>query len=112
MKPARPLPRLRHDNWPEAWGFLEGSIPLTISNRCECDLGVGLRIGTLGRDFVVPSQRSMTVRVPAGRYDIYYRLHNQPQALYRGESFHLRFASTMFISPIGLGNGKAIERIR
>lgn len=97
---SRPLPRLRHDNWPEVWFLLrKGPLRFTVVNRTETDIGVGLRSGAGGNDFRVPAFGQWTASVPFGDYDIFFRRYDDPKSLYRGKEFTLNDDRTIYLSP-------------
>jgi hypothetical protein len=103
------VPPLRADNWPEAWGLIDtGKVRLTFVNRAPFELGVGLRQGAAGRDFVVPPGGRRLLTVPPGSYEVYYRLYNQPGSLFHAtEPLAAHDALTITYTP---GSGRAAGR--
>lgn len=84
-----PAPNRR---WPRLRTRLTGDNEVRIVNNNEFGITVGLRLrgaAGQGRDFKVPANDSAAVTLPDGRYDIYFVMANQPDALYQGDSFSL-----------------------
>ena len=75
--------------WPRALGALDGGMEVRVKNPNNFQVRVGLRAGGKGKDFVVSPNGTETVRVPNGRYDIYFHYSSDPEGLYQGDSFTL-----------------------
>ena len=60
-----------------------------VKNPNDFKVRVGLRSGGMGKDFLVDANASQSVRVPNGRYAIYFHYSTDPEGLYQGDSFTL-----------------------
>jgi hypothetical protein len=76
-------------NWPKYSGELNGGMEVRVKNPNEFGVKVGLRSAGKGKDFVVDANGIQSVRVPNGRYDIYFQYSTDPDGLYQGDSFTL-----------------------
>lgn len=77
-------------NWPKYSDELLGSMEVRVKNPNEFKVRVGLRSDTKGRDFIVAPNGTESVRVPNGRYDIYFQYSSDADGLYQGDSFTLK----------------------
>ena len=68
---------------------LKGSNEVRVRNPNDFSVNVGVRSGDGGKDFQVPSNGTVSVFVPDGKYDIYFIYSSQPEALFQGDSFTL-----------------------
>jgi hypothetical protein len=89
-----------HRNWPKYSGELLGRMEVRVTNPNEFRVRVGLRSDGKGRDFNVEPNATEFVRVPNGRYDIYFQYSSDPDGLYQGDSFTLK------------GNGAEIQIVK
>jgi hypothetical protein len=101
------VPPLRPDNWPEGYLLIrDGRVILTFVNRAPFAVGIGLRQGVSGRDFVVSPDGRQLIAVPPGSYEVYYRLHNQPTSLFRAANpLQVEDSTTITFSPGPAGDG-------
>lgn len=77
-------------NWPSLTADLSGPIEVRVKNPNNFKVRVALRSAGKGKDFVVPTNDMASVRVPSGRYDVYFQYSSDPDGLYQGDSFELR----------------------
>lgn len=102
-------------DWPEYNSKIDYAsvIPnFPVSNSTEVrvisELGfpikVGLRSDDKGRDFIVPKKGAASIRVPRGKYDIYFQYAADPESLYQGDSLNLQ-SSGFSIQLKGEGTG-------
>lgn len=61
-----------------------------VKNPNAFKVRVGLRSDGKGRDFIVAPNITESVRVPNGRYDVYFQYSTEPEALYQGDGFTLK----------------------
>lgn len=85
--PARPQEPAK---WPSFRGELAGRNEVRVTNPNDFTVKAGLRSDGRGKDFDVPANGQTSVRVPDGRYDIYFRYSTDPDGLYQGDSFTLK----------------------
>jgi hypothetical protein len=69
---------------------LLGTHIVRVVNPNSTSATAGLRLGDAGVDWVIPANGQASVRVPNGRYDIYFLYADQPDALFQGDSFSLQ----------------------
>jgi len=67
-----------------------GRMGVRVKNPNDFLVRVALRSEGNGKDFVVGSKETSSVKVPNGRYDIYFQYSSDPEGLYQGDSFTLR----------------------
>jgi len=77
-------------NWPKYSEELRGGMEVRVKNPNEFKVRVGLRSEGNGRDFTVGPNATESVRVPNGRYDMYFQYSSDPDGLYQGDSFTLK----------------------
>jgi len=77
-------------NWPPAFGDLNGNLELRVQNPNEFNVRVGLRSAGKGKDFVVPAYGTQSVQVPGGYYVTYFQYSSEPGGIYQGDSFTLQ----------------------
>ena len=87
--PAIPLLNSTQSNWPKYSSELFGSMEVRVKNSNDFKVLVGLRSNGKGKDFTVAANNTESVRVPNGRYDIYFQYSTNPDELYQGNSFTL-----------------------
>ncbi len=80
-KPASSLPRFKEE--------LRGTNQVQIVNPNKFSVEVRLRSGNKGANFTVAPERTESVFVGDGCYEVYFVYSNQPKVLYRGESVSL-----------------------
>ena len=68
---------------------LSGKNEVRIKNPNEYKVFVGLRTGKLGKNFEVAPNGITSVKVPNGKYKIYFVYSNKPKALFQGDDFSL-----------------------
>ncbi|MEW6156891.1 MAG: SUMF1/EgtB/PvdO family nonheme iron enzyme [Verrucomicrobiota bacterium] len=76
-------------NWPKYSEELHGRMEVRVRNPNDFKVRVGLRSAGKGKDFTVSANGTESVRVPNGRYDIYFQYASDPDGLYEGDSFAL-----------------------
>ena len=81
---ANPPPK-----WPASAGELAGDMEVRIQNPNSIPVRVGLRSNGRGRDFVVAGNANQSVRVPNGKYTIYFQFSDRPDKLFQGDDFTL-----------------------
>jgi hypothetical protein len=86
---AKPLLDTKPTNWPKYSGELTGRLEVRVKNPNDFKVRVGLRSGGNGKDFTVAANDRESVRVPNGRYEIYFQYSTDPNGLYQGDSFTL-----------------------
>ena len=69
---------------------LKGGNEVRVRNPNGFSVQVALRSGAKGKDFSVPPKGSSSAFMPDGDYEIYFVYSNEPDSLYRGDSFVLR----------------------
>jgi hypothetical protein len=69
---------------------LKGSNEIRIRNPNDFSVLAGVRSGDKGKDFKIPKQSVQSIKVPNGRYDIFFVYSNQPDALFQGDGFTLK----------------------
>lgn len=79
----------RPEGWPNYAGDLDGHLEVRIKNPNDFNVRVALRSRGRGRDLVAGANSSESVRVPEGRYDIYFQYSSDPKSLYQGDTFTL-----------------------
>ena len=67
--------------------MLTGLNLVRIRNPNPFGVRVGLRSSGMGKDFIVKSDSTESVKVPDGQYNIYFQYSSDPDGLYRGDSF-------------------------
>jgi len=76
-------------NWPSYSSELTGLHEVRVKNPNDFKVRVGLRSEGKGKDFVVSPNGMESVKVPNGRYDIYFNYSSDLGGLYQGDSFTL-----------------------
>jgi hypothetical protein len=76
--------------WPALSGELNGLYEVRVKNPNDFKVRVGLRSEGKGKDFVVPANQSQSVKVPSGKYDVYFHYSTDPDGLYQGDAFTLK----------------------
>jgi len=76
-------------NWPRYSSELTGLQEVRVKNPYDFAVRVGLRSEDKGKDFIVLPNGTESVKVPNGRYEIYFNYSNDPGGLYQGDSFTL-----------------------
>ncbi len=69
---------------------LAGGNEVRVRNPNPMSVAAGLRTGAGGKDITVPAFGVASVRVPDGKYDIYFVYADKPDALFQGDSFALK----------------------
>ena len=82
-------PEMKETNWPKYSTELEGRMEVRVKNPNDFKVKVGLRSDGSGKDFTVAPNDTQSVKVPNGRYDIYFQYSTDPDGLYQGDSFTL-----------------------
>ena len=77
-------------NWPKASDDIAGQMEVRVKNPNDFQVRVGVRSGDKGKDLVVGANGVESVRVPNGRYDIYFQYSTDSEGLYQGDSFTLK----------------------
>jgi hypothetical protein len=65
------------------------SYEVRVTSELEFPIKVGLRSDDKGIDFIVPKKGAASIRVPSGKYDIYFQYAADPESLYQGDSFNV-----------------------
>jgi hypothetical protein len=86
---AKPQFDTKPTAWPKFSGELAGRMEVRVKNPNDFKVRVGLRSDGSGKDFVVAANDTESVRVPNGRYEIYFQYSSDPEGLYQGDSFTL-----------------------
>lgn len=77
-------------NWPEYSSEISGHLgtryEVRVTSELEFPVKVGLRSDDKGKDFIVPKKEGASIRVPGGKYDVYFQYAADPESLYQGDS--------------------------
>lgn len=68
----------------------DGPTDFAVMNTHPFPIRVGVRTGEYGRDFTVRPNGSGVVKLPHGKYQLYYLNLNKPKELLQGEGFELQ----------------------
>ena len=79
---------------PDAWPIFTSTLPsgrytVRVRNPNKHAVKIGLRSGEAGLDFSVPAEKSESVDVPSGNYEMYLRYDNTPDEVYQGDNIRL-----------------------
>ncbi len=66
------------------------SYEVRVISELGFPIKVGLRSDDKGKDFIVPKKGAASIRVPRGKYDIYFQYAADPESLYQGDSLNLQ----------------------
>jgi hypothetical protein len=76
--------------YPEHSMLSTNSYEVRVISAHEFPVKVGLRSEGQGRDFIVPREGAASVRVPRGKYHVYFQYAADPTSLYQGDSLDVR----------------------